>query len=391
MKHILFNSDQAAYFFSTPNTQGWYSSDGRFFGADEKAARYAGCTHAICDCGEIMEKYFTMCAKCREKKADLIYSAKTKIPWNGSVPLYAEAIDKYFYDLEELNLYIRDLKEKDQDFNLSSLRLTICDPIFPNPIFPDNLFNDSIEDIILPIEIDNALKALNEAILSNTTTSHWKPGKFAFDPELILPQNSVNPDTQQSNNNSVFFLSNHKDLSFLEKSFPNKKIVLIPHPYLMPYWTETEVRIYCAPTISKAVKADILIINGDYFFVSLILQARLALGKTTGFIVCEKINTPDATTINGVVSYSQSLKPMGLRWIKPQKDQINDWKRVQLIIDTICKTGLFVGISSCKNGWQVWVANIDDKRSGLKVQAHTLLGAMELLSSQLTMTNGYLK
>lgn len=229
---------------------------------------------------------------------------------------------------------------------------------------------------------------------------------WSFDPNL--PQQIQNPDQEtdlytdqytdpdtysKPDNHSVFFFSNHKDLSFLKKCFPDKEIVLIPHPLLKPTWTEAEIRINCASVISKAVHADVLIINGDYFLVALILQARLALGKITGFVACEKLNRPDPTILNGIVSYSQSLKPIGLRWIKPQKDQISEWLRVQLILDMICTVGLSVTISSCQNGWQVWTANINDKKSGLKVQAYTLLGAMELLSSQVTQLtiNGYLK
>ena len=49
-KTILFTSDEAAKY--TDGISGWVSRDGFFWGKDERAARYHGCTHVLCeDCG----------------------------------------------------------------------------------------------------------------------------------------------------------------------------------------------------------------------------------------------------------------------------------------------------------------------------------------------------
>lgn len=177
-KQILFNSDSAAYF--SLNIHGWVSSDGRFFGSDESSARYAGCTHRLCDCGEIMEKYYTMCASCKEKKEMAAYLLKPKKLWNGTDPLYSEKINGYFFNRNDFFSYLLDHKDEKENFRIS-LRLVICDPVYLKVIDPYELYNDDLpEDGELPIEIIEAFKTLNKIISSNTVPIAWIPGKYAF-------------------------------------------------------------------------------------------------------------------------------------------------------------------------------------------------------------------
>ena len=49
---------------------GWRSRDGRFYGDNEHAARWSGCTHVKCvSCGDPTNKICSVCQSCREKAA----------------------------------------------------------------------------------------------------------------------------------------------------------------------------------------------------------------------------------------------------------------------------------------------------------------------------------
>ena len=67
-KVILSTSDEAAR--HVENISGWVSRHGRFYGRDERAARWDGCTHVRCaDCETIIPKSgLIVCGTCAEKR-----------------------------------------------------------------------------------------------------------------------------------------------------------------------------------------------------------------------------------------------------------------------------------------------------------------------------------
>ena len=63
---IFPESTEAATFMKV---EGWVSRDGRFYGKDERTARWGGATHIYCrECGEPCPKNWLVCEACREKK-----------------------------------------------------------------------------------------------------------------------------------------------------------------------------------------------------------------------------------------------------------------------------------------------------------------------------------
>jgi len=69
-----------------PTLKGWVSSTGFFFGDNkdsENMARYDVSTHRICECGLRMEKWYTLCDKCRDKKSNEAWKLKPKQKWDG--------------------------------------------------------------------------------------------------------------------------------------------------------------------------------------------------------------------------------------------------------------------------------------------------------------------
>lgn len=114
----------------------------------------------------------------------------------------------------------------------------------------------------------------------------------------------------------IYFLSNHKDTSFLRKYFKGEEVEVIPHPLIEFEWTENDIYTWCSDVIAKAVNADILIMNGDYTLVGIILLERSCLGKKTGFLAMKKMNEPcSERDADGKITYRNVVKPVGVRWI----------------------------------------------------------------------------
>lgn len=171
MDIILDTSGEAAKFVE--NISGWVSRDGLFFGKDERAARYKGSTHRVCECGKPAEKIYTHCASCREKRAIERHNNRERVEWDGETPIYSDSADRYFYSIEEVDDYLYDT-----DTTRDDLRLLLCEPVFLSRIDDDRWCDDLPEEGALPDEVKAALDNLNEVLLSVGPVS-WKPGKKA--------------------------------------------------------------------------------------------------------------------------------------------------------------------------------------------------------------------
>jgi len=171
-KQILNTGDEAAKYVT--NIEGWVDCNGRFWGKDEQAARWSGCTHIACrNCGKPTPKNYTICEDCREKKDIERYEKKDRKQWDGETPLYSEFIDKYFFDGDDLLDYLY-VTEKSSE----SLRLVICCPIYLSQITEDGFYDDLPEDGELPEDVVKAIDALNDVIREQEPVS-WSPGRYA--------------------------------------------------------------------------------------------------------------------------------------------------------------------------------------------------------------------
>jgi hypothetical protein len=171
-KQILDTSDEAACYGK--NLEGWIDRHGRFWGKDEKAARWSGCTHIICpECGRPTPKHYTICQGCREKKAIERYKLKERRHWDLTVPVYSETTDEYFFDANDLNDWL-----EDHNCTAESLRLVICEPIYLRQVNEDYFCDELPEDEGVPDDIADALENLNRIIREQGPIS-WDPGKYA--------------------------------------------------------------------------------------------------------------------------------------------------------------------------------------------------------------------
>jgi hypothetical protein len=175
-KTVILPNDPTAATLQT--VTGWVSRDGRFYGDDERLARWAGSTHVKCDeCDAVMEKLWIKCRKCREKKAHEAYLKFPEKEWDGVSPLALHDTDTYFWDWGDVVSYAEDTNQ-----NPSNLCLVFCTPIKPalldaNEMFCDQLAEDGEveDDAILA-----AIEALNQAI-KNAKPFSWYPGKVKAD------------------------------------------------------------------------------------------------------------------------------------------------------------------------------------------------------------------
>ena len=169
---ILFGSDEAAHIQT--GISGWVSRRGRFFGDDERAARYDGCTHILCeDCGSPCPKGRLVCGKCSDVRDEKRYQSMPKEEWDGEGMLYSDAADKYFSDWEDVEDYC-----EDEDIEVSKLRLVICEPNYLPFINDDFGCDELAEDGELPDTIIQAIEDFNK-VIKETGAVSWYPGKRA--------------------------------------------------------------------------------------------------------------------------------------------------------------------------------------------------------------------
>ena len=115
-KIIMWDSNEAAQFVTV---KGWLSSKGHFYN-NEDIARYDGCTHKVCDCGNIMHKNMTTCNDCQSIKDTTTYNSLPRKLWDGEACVYSLNHDTWFNFEEDIFLFLEEMELEDF-LNLSSL------------------------------------------------------------------------------------------------------------------------------------------------------------------------------------------------------------------------------------------------------------------------------
>ena len=175
---ILSTSDEAATYRT--DIRGWVSRTGRYFGEDERLARYDGCTHRPCeDCGAPTSKSYIRCDACRHKTDVARWESLPLVEWDGETPLCEFDGDRYFFDEDEVYDYA-----EDEDLHVSELRLVVCAPNYAQEVDADYWCDDLPEDGELPAWLEEAVEQLNKVILAHRDEPlSWFPGKQ----RVVLP------------------------------------------------------------------------------------------------------------------------------------------------------------------------------------------------------------
>lgn len=175
---VLSTSNEAAQFVT--NLSGWVARGGRFWGNDERMARYDGCTHRPCvDCGKPVEKItgYMKCDECREKSDNEIFESYKKQEWDEKTPITLFQGDEYFFDRESLEEYC-----EEHNTTPDKLPLLICEPNYAREIDDDIYCDDLPEDQSLDdvaSELAEKIKELNAYIREKKIILSWGPSKIA--------------------------------------------------------------------------------------------------------------------------------------------------------------------------------------------------------------------
>lgn len=172
-KQINYDSDEAA----RPGTiDGWISSRGNFH-RSEHLARYEGCTHVKCDCGDYIEKPYGKCDQCGSKSDLLKYQAMPFIEWDGTTPIMLHDDDELFCNEGDILSFC-----ENNDLNPDDLRLVVCEPQYAYEIDTYDIYNDllpvdmTLEDVAP--ELVEAIEDLNKKIRNYKKPLSWTPGKY---------------------------------------------------------------------------------------------------------------------------------------------------------------------------------------------------------------------
>lgn len=176
---VLNTSDKAARRITV---EGWVSRDGRFYGEDERIARYAGCTHVECgECRAPARKGRIYCPECEGRRAQARYDTLPRAEWDGSSLIYSEVADEYFSDVD----YLLDHCEE-HGVRPSELRLVHCEPEYIRPIDPwDHCADELPEDGDPPDWFCDMVGKVNAEIERRKEVLSWVPGKVAVGPLSI--------------------------------------------------------------------------------------------------------------------------------------------------------------------------------------------------------------
>lgn len=169
-KIIMYDSPEAAQVITLT---GWVSGgDNRFFYKDEHLARWSGCTHLKCDCGNTMKKSYTKCENCRYSLEFERYLKLPYVEWDLVTPVVERGGDTYFFNVDDLEEYMEENCTKD-------INLLLCVPCNYSIIDSDQWCENEPEngDGTLPDEMQKAVDALN-TIIKRMPPQSYMPGKI---------------------------------------------------------------------------------------------------------------------------------------------------------------------------------------------------------------------
>lgn len=154
-KIVMFDADEAA---QLKTVDGWVSRNGRYYGADERAARYDGCTHRMCGaCGQVViPKNRINCDACQANVRHGIYLKKELVEWDGETPLFLHDGDEFFHGSDDILYYCEDNECVPED-----LQFVLAMPEYA--CLREDHFCDIIAEDGPPTWLEIAIDAFNRA------------------------------------------------------------------------------------------------------------------------------------------------------------------------------------------------------------------------------------
>lgn len=166
---IMYDSPQAA---SIQTVSGWVSNDGRYFGDNEKLARYCGATHKSCsvDSDHPIYPVNSYCDACSHDEALERFNAMPIVEWDGSTMLYLCEHDLYLSSASSVQHFC-----DEYGLELKDLKLVLCEEIGMQEVDENYWEDDFAGDVDLAAPIQEALDTLNAAIRKHGKAASWMP------------------------------------------------------------------------------------------------------------------------------------------------------------------------------------------------------------------------
>ena len=176
-KIIFPESDEAAK--RATQITGWVSRHDRFYGEDERAARWGGATHVHCSkCGGPTPKAWLVCEDCRAKQAQERYLEFPQKEWDEIVPAYSPVTDTYYWSWEEV-------QEDNCSGILSSIdmQLVLCKPVYAPGVDPEMYYEDLLPEYHDLCDVSPTLvrlfQELNDALTDSPVVLSYEPTNTA--------------------------------------------------------------------------------------------------------------------------------------------------------------------------------------------------------------------
>ncbi len=186
-KIILNDSDEAA---QRRHVTGWYDRFGKYFGQDERSARWSGCTHVKCsECGTVTDKLRADCDSCHQNGLIALFDTYPVVKWDSGTPVVLYDTDRHFFG-ESILDFIAD-RDPAKDFEI---RICKCRPNYLHLVDRDDWADDLPEDGELPDNVQAAVDVLNEVIRAEAPVS-WTEDVVAIDVADLRTQASANSST----------------------------------------------------------------------------------------------------------------------------------------------------------------------------------------------------
>lgn len=177
-REIILPSDDRAAQIKT--VTGWVSRQGRFWGNDERTARYDGSTHSLCEKHGPYEQS-SYCHACHEDRQKEKYTKLKKTEWNGDFPIATYNSDEWFWDIDQLRdhvEYIADAFESPQHA-IDALMFVDAVAVFAHELDCNEIYDDRPEESDLPVEIEEAFEELNRKIKACKKPLYYQHGDTA--------------------------------------------------------------------------------------------------------------------------------------------------------------------------------------------------------------------
>lgn len=175
-KKIILMSDKEAASIKT--VTGWVGGDGRFYGDDEEMARWAGATHKQCqNQNHPPHKKNGYCIECHKEQEIRRFNSFPLVVYKDGF-IYCHDNDRFYSDADYL------LDSIEHGGLGENPMLSTCSPVAMHPLEIEHWEDVLPEDCgieSLPIEIADAIEALNEAIEKHGQSVSFMPNNDRID------------------------------------------------------------------------------------------------------------------------------------------------------------------------------------------------------------------